>query len=87
MASMQACLREEHRLRYPHLKPKHWYEVVPIFPGVTTRRTDLFGHRLTRIQTHRGYETLLAEHFLFRQKSGEERPERVAEGEAVAAGG
>ncbi len=68
MSATQACLREEHRLRYPQLRIKQWYDVVPIFPGVTTRRTDILGDRLTRIATPRGFETLRAEHFRYRER-------------------
>lgn len=69
MSDMQARLKPEHALRYPRLSPQVWYEVAPIFPGVTTRRVDIFGRRITRIRTARDYETVQATHFEFRPKS------------------
>ena len=68
MSAMQARLKPEHTLRYPRLSPHMWYEVSPIFPGVTTRRVDIFGRRITRIRTTRDYETVQAAHFEFRAK-------------------
>lgn len=72
MSPMQARLKSEHTLRYPRLSPQMWYEVTPIFPGVTTRRVDIFGRRITRIRTVRDYETVQAAHFEFRVKPLEE---------------
>jgi len=73
MASqMQARLKSEHTLRYPRLSPNMWYDVSPIFPGVTTRRVDIFGRRITRIRTTRDYETVQAAHFEFRERPVEE---------------
>jgi hypothetical protein len=73
MASqMQARLKSEHTLRYPRLSPNMWYDVSPIFPGVTTRRVDIFGRRITRIRTARDYETVQAAHFEFRERPVEE---------------
>jgi len=69
---MQARLKPEHSLRYPRLSPQIWYEVSPIFPGVTTRRVDIFGRRITRIKTARDYETVQAAHFEFRPQPVEE---------------
>ncbi len=65
---MQARLKSEHTLRYPRLSPNMWSEVSPIFPGVTTRRVDIFGRRITRIRTARDYETVQAAHFDFRTR-------------------
>ena len=48
------------------------YEVSPIFPGVTTRRVNIFGRRITRIKTSRDYETVQAAHFEFRPRPVEE---------------
>jgi hypothetical protein len=72
MSEMQARLKSEHTLRYPRLSPQLWYEVSPIFPGVTTRRVDIFGRRITRIRTQRDYETVQAAHFEFRPSPAEE---------------
>ncbi|MBM4188676.1 MAG: hypothetical protein FJ206_15335 [Gemmatimonadetes bacterium] len=69
---MQARLKPEHTLRYPRLSPQLWYEVSLIFPGVTTRRADIFGRRITRIRTARDYETVQAMHFEFRERPVEE---------------
>ena len=70
-AEMQARLKPEFTLRYPRLSPQLWYEVIPIFPGVTTRRVDIFGRRITRIKTARDYETVQATHFEFRKRAAE----------------
>ena len=70
--NMQARLKSEHTLRYPRLAPNMWYDVSPIFPGVTTRRVDIFGRRITRIRTARDYETVQAAHFEFRDRVVEE---------------
>jgi hypothetical protein len=43
-----------------------WYDVSPIFPGVTVRRVDIFGRRITRLKTARDFETVQAIHFEFR---------------------
>ena len=72
IALMQARLKPEHTLRYPRLSPHVWYEVSPIFPGVTTRRVDIFGRRITRIKTARDYETVQSAHFEFRERPVEE---------------
>ena len=68
MSVKQAKLRTEHRIRYTHLTPNLWYDVCPVFPGVTTRRTDIFGERLARIHTKYGFETVKATHFEFRDR-------------------
>jgi hypothetical protein len=75
--AMQARLKTEFSPRYPRLSHSEWYEVAPIFPGVTIRRVDMFGRRVTRLKTPRDYETVQAAHFEFRP-----RPEL---GEAPAA--
>jgi hypothetical protein len=72
MSPMQARLKSEHTLRYPRLSPQVWYEVAPIFPGVTTRRVDIFGRRITRIRTARDFETVQAAHFEFRERPAED---------------
>jgi hypothetical protein len=66
MTRMEARLKPEFALRYPRLEHGVWYEVAPIFPGVTVRRIDMFGRRITRLKTHRDYETVQAAHFEFR---------------------
>ena len=64
MPDMQA-LKPEYSLRYPRLSAV-WYDVSPIFPGVTVRRVDIFGRRITRLKTARDFETVQATHFEFR---------------------
>ncbi len=66
MASVQARLKAEHKRRYLDLDPTAWYQVVPIFPGVTQRMVNMAGERLARIATPRGFVTLRAEHLEFR---------------------
>ncbi len=68
MSDMQARLKPEFSLRYPRLSPGVWYDVSPIFPGVTVRRVDIFGRRITRLKTNRDYETVQATHFEFRRR-------------------
>lgn len=69
MSDMQARLKPEYSLRYPRLSPGVWYEVAPIFPGVTVRRVDIFGRRIARLRTSRDYETVQAGHFEFRPRA------------------
>jgi len=71
MADMQARLKPEFNLRYPRLSPGVWYEIAPIFPGVTVRRIDIFGRRITRLKTARDFETVQAAHFEFRPQAAE----------------
>jgi hypothetical protein len=66
MPDMQARLKPEYSLRYPRLSAGVWYDVSPIFPGVTVRRVDIFGRRITRLKTARDFETVQAIHFEFR---------------------
>ena len=67
--AMQARLKPEFSLRYPRLNSSDWYDVAPIFPGVTIRRVDMFGRRVARLKTTRDYETVQAAHFEFRARS------------------
>ena len=66
MPGVQARLRSEHQRKYPDLNPTRWYEVAPIFSGVTQRMVNMAGERLTRLATPRGYVILRAEHLEFR---------------------
>lgn len=68
MTTMQARLKPEFSLRYPRLTSNEWYEVAPIFPGVTIRRVDMFGRRVARLKTARDFETVQATHFEFRPR-------------------
>jgi len=66
MAGVQARVRPEHQRKYPDLNPSVWYDVAPIFPGVTQRMVNMAGERLTRLSTPRGYLILRADHLEFR---------------------
>jgi hypothetical protein len=66
MPGVQARLKAEHKRRYLDLDSTVWYQVVPIFPGVTQRMVNMAGERLARISTPRGFVTLKAEHLEFR---------------------
>jgi hypothetical protein len=71
MPGVQARLREEHKRRYLDLDSKVWYQVVPIFPGVTQRMVNMAGERLARLATPRGFVTIRAEHLEFRSSDSE----------------
>lgn len=77
MSDIQAKVIPEFKLLYRHLNAEGWYDVAPVFPGVTLRRTDIFGERLTRLRTGRGYETFRAAHFEFRARPAEEEQGRT----------
>jgi hypothetical protein len=66
MAGVQARVRSEHQRKYPDLNPSVWYDVAPIFPGVTQRMVNMAGERLTRLATPRGFLILRADHLEFR---------------------
>jgi hypothetical protein len=66
MPGVQARLKEEHKRRYLDLDSKTWYQVVPIFPGVTQRMVNMAGERLARLATPRGFVTIRADHLEFR---------------------
>jgi len=78
MPDMQARLKPEYSLRYPRLSAGVWYDVSPIFPGVTVRRVDIFGRRITRLKTARDFETVQASHFEFRIEAAQEREGQLA---------
>lgn len=63
---VQARLRQEHKRRYLDLDATDWYQVVPVFPGVTQRMVNMAGERLTRLATPRGFMTVRADHLEFR---------------------
>ena len=71
MAGVQARLKEEHKRRYLDLDPTVWYQVIPIFPGVTQRMVNMAGERLARLATPRGFVTIRAEHLEFRPADSE----------------
>lgn len=66
MAGVQARVRSEHQRKYPDLSASRWYEVAPIFPGVTQRMVNMAGERLARLATPRGFVIIPAEHLEFR---------------------
>jgi hypothetical protein len=66
MTGVEARLRDEHRRRYADLNPTAWYQVVPVFPGVTQRMVNMAGERLARLATPRGFVTMRADHLEFR---------------------
>ena len=66
MSGVQARLRPEHKRRYMDLDPTTWYQVVPVFPGVTQRMVNMAGERLTRVATPKGFVTIRADHLEFR---------------------
>jgi hypothetical protein len=71
MARLQAQLKPEHKSQYPGLRGETWYDVAPLFPGVTIRSVNLAGERLTRLFTGRDHVTVKAEHLDFRERPGE----------------
>lgn len=75
MPDFQARIMSEHRLRYPGLNAVTWYDVSPLFPGVTHRAKNLKGDRLARLETDRGTVTVLAEHLEFRNTTSAGDPE------------
>ena len=77
MPGVQAKLRAEHKRRYLDLDPATWYQVVPVFPGVTQRMVNMAGERLARIATPRGFMTLRADHLEFRSAVLEAKTQRA----------
>ena len=83
MAGVQARVRSEQQRKYPDLSASRWYDVAPIFPGVTQRMVNMAGERLTRLATPRGYVIIRAEHLEFRPTPPQEtRP--TGDSEAIA---
>ncbi len=66
MATFEARLKPEHRLRYPELNISSWYEVVPLFPGLTERRLNMRGERVARLRVGKSFLEVLGEHVEFR---------------------
>ena len=78
MPGVEARLREEYKRMYHDLSPVAWYQVVPIFPGVTQRMVNMAGERLARLSTPRGFVTLRAEHLEFRSAGAEAKTQSVS---------
>jgi hypothetical protein len=76
MSGVEARVREEYKRMYRDIDPSVWYQVVPIFPGVTQRMVNMAGERLARLATPRGFLTLRAEHLEFRS-AAESRAQSV----------
>jgi hypothetical protein len=66
MPGVEARLREDFKRMYHELDSGAWYQVVPIFPGVTQRMVNMAGERLARLATPRGFITMRADHLEFR---------------------
>jgi hypothetical protein len=62
----QARVKTEHKTRYPELRGETWYDVVPLWPGLTTRTVNLAGERLARLRVGSDHLMVLAEHLEFR---------------------
>jgi hypothetical protein len=77
MPGVQARLRDEHKRRYLDLDATVWYQVVPIFPGVTQRMVNMAGERLARLSTPRGFVTIRAEHLEFRSADSAAKTQSV----------
>lgn len=77
MAGVQARLKAEHKRRYLDLDPTAWYQVVPIFPGVTQRMVNMAGERLARLSTPRGFVTVRADHLEFRSAGAEAKTQQT----------
>jgi hypothetical protein len=77
MPGVQARLRSEHKRRYLDLDQTTWYQVVPVFPGVTQRMVNMAGERLARLATPKGFVTLRADHLEFRSAPVEANAQRA----------
>jgi len=75
--SVQARLREEHKRRYQDLDSTSWYQVVPVFPGVTQRMVNMAGERLARLATPRGFMTVRADHLEFRSAGADAKTQKA----------
>jgi hypothetical protein len=73
MPGVEARLREEFKRMYRDLDAGSWYQVVPIFPGVTQRMVNMAGERLARLATPRGFVTMRADHLEFRSAGVESK--------------
>jgi hypothetical protein len=59
------------------LDPTTWYQVVPVFPGVTQRMVNMAGERLARLATPKGFVTIRADHLEFRSAPTEAKTQRA----------
>ena len=67
MVAYEARVKPEHQVRYPELHANGWYEVVPLWPGLTERMTNLRGERLARLRVDGIIHTVRNDHFEFRR--------------------
>ena len=70
MAVFQARLRPQFASKYAGLNSVTWYDIDPLWAGVTERNTNLLGQRMTRLKTGDDHTTVLAEHLEFRERPG-----------------
>lgn len=68
MHTFEARVKPEHQVRYPELRANTWYEVVPLWPGLPERMTNLSGERLARLKVDGVAHTVRNEHFEFRRQ-------------------
>ena len=68
MPTYQARLKPQFAQKYTGLNSVTWYEVDPLWPGLTDRNTNLMGQRMTRLRTGKDHTTVLAEHLDFRER-------------------
>lgn len=68
MAEFEARLKPQFAKQYEGLNSVTWYEVAPLWAGVTERATNLLGQRLARLKGPREPVTVLAEHVEFRER-------------------
>lgn len=68
MPIYQARVKPQFAKKYTGLNSVTWYEVEPLWPGLTDRNTNLMGQRMTRLRTGKDHTTVLAEHLDFRER-------------------
>jgi hypothetical protein len=72
MAGFQARLKPQFAKQYHGLNSVTWYDVDPLWAGVTERSTNLLGQRLARLRGPKEHVTVLAEHVEFRPRPARE---------------
>lgn len=71
MPKTRARVKPMDSLHYPGLSIHQWYDVAPLWPGVTQRTQNLLGERLARIETPNGPTMVKAAHFEFMYEEDE----------------
>ncbi|HEV2290374.1 MAG TPA: hypothetical protein VGR60_00880 [Gemmatimonadales bacterium] len=74
MTAFQARLKPQVAQKYSGLNSVTWYDVDPLWAGVTERNMNLLGQRMTRLRTGKDHTTVMAEDLEFR-----ERPARTTD--------